>query len=105
MPSFSSRLRPDSPENSPCRVKTQPLELSYTSHRKFSGARSLEEQASSYPCGGDLHKKESLMFTLFFIFVFFVLMVPLTMAAQGWLFKETDEVYDREWALYQQRYD
>ena len=45
------------------------------------------------------------MFTIIFVFVFVALMVPLGIAAQRWLFKETEEVYDREWELYQQRYD
>ena len=45
------------------------------------------------------------MFTLFFVFVFVVLMVPLGIAAQRLLFKEADEVCDRQWELYQQRYD
>jgi len=45
------------------------------------------------------------MFTIFVVFVFFVLMVPLGIAALGFLFKETDEVCDRQWTLYQQRYD
>lgn len=45
------------------------------------------------------------MFTLFFILVFFALMVYLGLVAQRWLFKETSELDDREWTLYQQRYD
>jgi hypothetical protein len=45
------------------------------------------------------------MFTLFFVLVFFVLIVPLGIAVQRWLFKETSEVRDREWEIYQQRYD
>ena len=45
------------------------------------------------------------MFTLFFVFVFVVLMVPLGIAAQRWLFKETGGVCDPQWELYQQRYD
>jgi hypothetical protein len=45
------------------------------------------------------------MFTLVFVFVFVVLVVPLALAAQRWLFPQTEEVYDPEWALYQQRYD
>ena len=45
------------------------------------------------------------MFTLFFVLVFFVLIVPLRIAAQRWLFKEADEVRDQEWEIYQQRYD
>ena len=45
------------------------------------------------------------MFTLFFVFVSVVLMVPLGIAAQRFLFKEADEVCDRQWELYQQRYD
>jgi hypothetical protein len=45
------------------------------------------------------------MFTLFFVIVSVVLMVPLGIAALGFLFKEADEVYDPQWELYQQRYD
>ncbi len=45
------------------------------------------------------------MFTSIFVFVLFVLIVPLGIAAQRWLFKDADEVYDQELALYQQRYD
>jgi len=43
--------------------------------------------------------------TIFFVFVFFVLCIPLGIAAQRWLFKEADEVRDPQWELYQQRYD
>ena len=45
------------------------------------------------------------MFTLYFVFVSVVLMVPLGIAALGLLFKQTDGVGDPEWELYQQRYD
>ena len=45
------------------------------------------------------------MFTIFFVFVFIILSVPLGIAAQRWLFKGADEVCDRQWELYQQRYD
>ena len=45
------------------------------------------------------------MFTLFFVFVFVVLMIPLGIATQRLLFKEADAVCDPEWELYQQRYD
>ncbi|MFL5590201.1 MAG: hypothetical protein ACJ797_20395 [Ktedonobacteraceae bacterium] len=45
------------------------------------------------------------MFTLFFVFVFVVLIVPLGITAQRFLFKEVDEVCDPQWELYQQRYD
>ena len=45
------------------------------------------------------------MFTLFFVFVIVVLMVPLGIATLGFLFKEADGVCDRQWELYQQRYD
>jgi len=41
------------------------------------------------------------MFTIFVVVV--VLMVPLAIAALGFQFKETDEVYHREWTLYQQQ--
>lgn len=45
------------------------------------------------------------MFTLFFVLVFFVLVVPLGMAALGLLFRQAEGVSDPEWELYQQRYD
>jgi hypothetical protein len=45
------------------------------------------------------------MFTFFSVLVFFVLIVPLAIAAQRWLFKETEQLCDREWEVYQQRYD
>ena len=45
------------------------------------------------------------MFTLFFVLVFFVLVVPLGMAALGLLSKQANGVGDPEWELYQQRYD
>ncbi len=45
------------------------------------------------------------MFTLFFVFVFVVLMIPLGIDALGLLFKEADAVCDPEWELYQQRYE
>ena len=45
------------------------------------------------------------MFTIFFVFAFIVLSVPLGIAALGFLFKQTDEVCNRQWELYQQRYD
>ena len=45
------------------------------------------------------------MFTIFFVFAFIVVSVPLGIAAQRWLFKETDEVGDRQWTVYQQRYE
>lgn len=45
------------------------------------------------------------MFTLFFVLVFFALIIYLGLSAQRWLFKETGELDDREWTLYQQRYD
>ena len=45
------------------------------------------------------------MFTIFFVLVFVVLIVPLGIAAQRWLFKEADQGYDRQWELYQQSYD
>jgi hypothetical protein len=45
------------------------------------------------------------MFTLFFVLVSVVLMVPLGIATLGFLFKETDEGCAPEWERYQQRYD
>ena len=45
------------------------------------------------------------MVTIFFVFLFIVLSVPLGIAAQRWLFKGTNEVCNPEWELYQQRYD
>ena len=45
------------------------------------------------------------MVTIIFVFVVVVLIVPLGIAAQRWLFKDADEVYDPQWELYQQRYD
>jgi len=45
------------------------------------------------------------MVTIFFVFFFLVLIVPLGITAQHWLFKDADEVYDPQWELYQQRYD
>ena len=45
------------------------------------------------------------MFSLFVVLVFFVLVIPLGIATQRWLFQQEDEVVDPEWELYQQRYD
>jgi hypothetical protein len=45
------------------------------------------------------------MTTIFFCLVLFVVLVILSLTAQQWLFKDTDEVYDPEWERYQQRYD
>jgi hypothetical protein len=45
------------------------------------------------------------MLTIFFVFCFFVLIVPLGLATLRWLFKDANEVYDPQWELYQQRYD
>jgi hypothetical protein len=56
-------------------------------------------------CGGDLCKKELSMFTLFVLFVLFGLLIPLGLIAQRWLFQETHEVSDPEWAVYEQRHD
>jgi hypothetical protein len=60
---------------------------------------------SLYPCGGALHRKEPIMFTLFFVLIFFVLVIPLGITAQRWMFQEGDEVVDPKWELYQQHYD
>ena len=43
------------------------------------------------------------MFTLFFVFVSVVLLIPLGIAALGLLFKEADAVCDPEWERYRQR--
>ena len=45
------------------------------------------------------------MLTIFIVFLFFVLAIPLGLAIQRWLFQQTREVVDPEWELYQQRYD
>ena len=45
------------------------------------------------------------MFTLFFVFVSLVLMIPLGMAVNALLFTQTGAVGDPEWERYQQRYD
>ena len=45
------------------------------------------------------------MLTIALVFIFVVVSVPLGVAAQRWLFKETDGVCDRQWEIYQQRYD
>ena len=50
-------------------------------------------------------RKEQPVVTMFFVFLFLVLIIPLAMAAQGRLFQQTREVVDPEWELYQQRYD
>ena len=39
------------------------------------------------------------------VFIVVVVSIPLGITAQGWLFKQADELVDREWQLYQQRYD
>jgi hypothetical protein len=51
------------------------------------------------------HQKEQTMFTMFTVFLFLVLIVPLGMAAQRLLFKEEGLACDPEWELSQQRYD
>jgi hypothetical protein len=45
------------------------------------------------------------MVTIALVFIFVVVSVPLGIAAQRLLFKEADEGCDRQWELYQQRYD
>jgi len=45
------------------------------------------------------------IFTLLLVLLFFVLAVPLGLAAQSWLCQQEGEVADPEWELYQQRYD
>jgi hypothetical protein len=45
------------------------------------------------------------MVTIFFVFLFVVLIIPLGLAALGFLFREEGEVFDPQWERYQQRYD
>lgn len=45
------------------------------------------------------------MFTLLFVFVSLVLLIPLGMAVIAVLCKQAGDGGDPEWELYQQRYD
>jgi hypothetical protein len=45
------------------------------------------------------------MFTLFFVLVLFLLIIPLGITAQRRMVQQGVEVFDPEWELYQQRYD
>ena len=45
------------------------------------------------------------MVTIALVLIFFVVFVPLSIAAQRWLFNNAAEKCDPEWELYQQRYD
>jgi len=45
------------------------------------------------------------LFTIFLVVLFFLLAIPLGLAAQRWLCQQEGEVVDPEWELYQQRYD
>lgn len=45
------------------------------------------------------------MVTIALVLIFFVVFVPLSIAAQRWLFNNAAEKRDPEWELYQQRYD
>ncbi|MFL5653863.1 MAG: hypothetical protein ACJ8CB_06770 [Ktedonobacteraceae bacterium] len=43
---------------------------------------------------------------IFFLLLGLVLtVVVLSLAVQGWLFKDPDDTLDPQWELYQQRYD
>jgi hypothetical protein len=45
------------------------------------------------------------MLTLILTFALMPVLVFLELTAQRWLFRNADENNDREWELYQQRYD
>ena len=45
------------------------------------------------------------MLTLFFIFTLMPVLVFIELTVQRWLFTNDAEKRDREWELYQQRYD
>ena len=45
------------------------------------------------------------MLTIFLVLLVFLLMAILGIAAHGFLFQESDGVPDRQWEVYQQRYD
>jgi hypothetical protein len=45
------------------------------------------------------------MVTIALVLIFVVVFVPLSIAAQQWLFNNAVEKRDPEWELYQQRYD
>jgi hypothetical protein len=42
---------------------------------------------------------------IFFCLVSLLAAIVTGIAVQQWLFKSSEEVYDPEWELYQQRYD
>jgi hypothetical protein len=42
---------------------------------------------------------------IFFCLVLLMAAVVMSRAVQQWLFKDSHEIYDPEWELYQQRYD
>jgi hypothetical protein len=62
-----------------------------------------DSRAEVHASRGEPQKKESSMVTI--AFVFLVVIVPLGIAAQRWLFKGEDLVCDPQWELYQQHYD
>jgi hypothetical protein len=47
----------------------------------------------------------SSIFTLFAVFLFLVVCVPVGLIVLGWLFQPADASSDPEWERYQQRYD
>jgi hypothetical protein len=70
------------------------VDIEALAHSYFSASVHTYQAAS--------HQKEQTMCT---VFLFFVLIVPLGMAAQRLLFKEEGLACDPEWELSQQRYD
>ena len=47
----------------------------------------------------------SSVFTMFAVFLFLVVLVPVGLILLGWLFQPADTVSEPEWERYQQRYD
>jgi hypothetical protein len=50
------------------------------------------------------HRKEQEMI-VFLLLCLVLIAVVLSLAVQGWLFKNPDDTLDPQWELYQQRYD
>ena len=72
----------------------------------------MEERAGTRTGGAErAHRKEqpvvtmSSVFTMFAVFLFLVVLVPVGLILLGWLFQPADTVSDPEWERYQQRYD
>ena len=70
--------------------------------RLVAVSRSTGPQSRS---GGEPQQKEEAMVTIALVLIFVVVFVPLSIAAQRWLFNNAAEKRDPEWELYQQRYD